>query len=263
MKRKICLTLVFAVLTALCACGGAKNTPSPQSTAAPESTVPYKDTVYDYVFKDDTISFRYSPLDPSADSDISAACIAAAAAKDQRFGEGAAASAIRDRADYTQAEVQACFVNGDTGRAIALMRILPVPEPEFMGMHPEYFFVIRTADYGSTWEKSDNAFCFYPGYLQYVFDGDLLCVSGYSETDGGSILVSDDGMNSCIFRKGLQDRGVGEYIVSIRHDAEKERLILTAETTNYGYFIHDGSARQYDVVCDLALNVISSEKDAG
>ena len=232
-------------------------------TAAPAATepAPMTETVFDYEFKEGTVYFRYEPLDKTADGDIYAACVNSCAELDRTFRQNdvSASAAIRDRETYTDAEIALAVVDGDSGRAVVFLRFLPVPEPVFIGMHPDYYFILRTSDHGRTWERSVNALCFYTLYAQSLyFDGNLY-VSGYSEMNGGSNLCSRDGMDSCTLTRRLQ--GVPEsYITGIRADGTGEHIICTVETTQYGLFIHDGTEKHYDVTCDLNLNMISFDE---
>ena len=232
-------------------------------TAAPAATepAPMTETVFDYEFKEGTVYFRYEPLDKTADGDIYAACVNSCAELDRTFRQNdvSASAAIRDRETYTDAKIELAVVDGDSGRAVVFLRFLPMPEPEFIGMHPDYYFILRTSDHGRTWERSVNALCFYTLYAQSLYFDSNLYVSGYSETNGGSNLCSRDGMDSCTLTRRLQ--GVPEsYITGIRADATGEHIIYSVETTYNGYFIHDGTENHYDVTCDLNMNMISFDE---
>ena len=234
-------------------------------TEAPDgegSTLPMPvDTDFDYWEATGDLSLRYTELPKTADADIYAACVSAAAAQDARFAQPdvIATAEILDRATYTDAEVSFTVTDGDNGAAIVFICFLPVPEPEFNSMHPDYYFVLRTADFGKTWQMSVNAVCFYMLHEQALYFNGHLYLSGYSETNGGSLLYSNNNMDTCTQSRFLNDGPVG-YIAAIRADEAEEHVICTVETTNYGYFIHDGTEKRYDVTCDLNLNVISYEE---
>ena len=47
------------------------------------------------------------------------------------------------------------------------------------------------------------------------------------------------------------------YVSGIRAADDGRHVIYTLTTTNSGFFIHDGTERSYDAICDLRMNVVS------
>ena len=128
-----------------------------------------------------------------------------------------------------------------------------------MGVHPDYYYVLRTADSGASWEISVNPVCFYMLNTQSLYFGDNLYVSGYSEMNGGSHLCSNDNMDTfTVTEKIAKLPGSAMcYVSGIKAADDGRHVIYTLTTTNSGFFIHDGTERSYDAICDLRMNVVS------
>lgn len=237
---------------------------TPQQSSRERTDRRLAETLFDYeVKKGETIVLDYSPLDPAADADIIAACVRACAKRDPGFIRDPlpAEGGIWDRDSYTDAQIgcdrsdpeSGVYFVGDTGKAIVFMKFLPVPEPEFMGMHPDYYFVLRTADNGRTWEKSDNALCFYLQKNASLAFDDNFYLFGYSEVNGGNWLYSNDGMDSCMTNTWWY------YVIGAEQEEGGSKIALTYIVTDSG-FLHDGSARYYRGIYGLQMQQISAQE---
>ena len=207
-------------------------------------------TEFDHSVKEETIALTYVPLDPVAHDDIYAACVYECARSDSRFARDdlPEETSIRDTDIYTLAHVRDSVTDGETGRAVAFMRVRYLADEEPMGARNEYFFVLRTDDYGKTWEISTTDFIFNFNLTTDIVFGKSLYLFSYSEILIQQLcLYSDDWMDTCRI---------------IRSDFDYMKIItLSIETTDHGFIAGKPAMpftpTKYEVITDLQLNQLS------
>jgi hypothetical protein len=292
MKKIVCSVLVFIMIFTMCACAKTNDVPAEDAgtaetesvsetetetetetepetetereTASSETDAEPETVKYDYhTMYDESVTFRYKPLDKDRDRDIYSACVNGAAQIDKRFRRSDAASGdtMADREEYTDLRFDCFVLDGDSGKGFAFLRFRPVPMPDFhVALFEELYFILRTKDYGKTWEISENYLCLYvwcrPQSL--YFDGNLY-FTDYTEVNGGNMLYSNDDMDSC-YVCTCQNGFPSSYVTGIRRSDDGRNVIFSVASTRYGFFYPEGEETRYDVVCDLQMNVLSYEE---
>lgn len=285
-KLFILLSLLLALLLASCAKKPDKpvaepttaapetsDAPVPDETAAPADWFGAGRTEFDHTVRDETIALTYVPLDPVAHDDIYAACVRECARSDSRFARDdlPEETSIRDTDIYTLARVWDSVTDGETGRAVAFMRVRYLADEEPRAACNEFFFVLRTFDYGKTWEISTTDFIFNFSLKTDIVFGESLYLFAYNEILGQQLcLYSDDWMdtyriihnhvNYKITYHDIDYIKIG-YIRNAALSDDHETIILLVETTNYGFI--GGKPKmpftptKYEVITDLQLNQLS------
>ncbi len=276
-KLFILLSLLLALLLASCAKKPDKpvaepttaapetsDAPVPDETAAPADWFGAGRTEFDHTVRDETIELTYVPLDANAHNDIYAACVSACTRSDDRFAQYGLSGeqSIRETDIFTSAYVTEVVTDGATGRAIAFMTVRYRADEEPMGARNEYFFVLRTDDYGKTWEISTTDFIFNFNLTTDIVFGERLYLFSYSEILIQQLcLYSDDWMDTCrIIHNDFDYMKIG-YIRNAALSDDHETITLSVETTNHG-FIGGKAAMpftptKYEVITDLQLNQLS------
>ena len=214
---------------------------------------------------DRTLTLSWASLDKTVNDDIYAACARASAEKDVRFSQPGlpATDKLRDCGVYHDAFLEGCFTDGATGKAAAFMSVDYYADEEQMGMRADYTYVLRTADYGATWEISSTDFPMFVENEIPVFSPEGFYLFSYSETLAQQFcLCLNDRTNACRIRfrdaPYLQN---GYYISGAVLDEAAGRFTLTAETTYQGWIGAKPAVpfypEHYEIVTDMNLDQIS------